>query len=144
MRRVLPILTLALLACHEHRFLGPGSPNPNTGGSTVGAEYVLLPGDRLPLPDSTIAVTFHSVTQDSRCPADVVCVWAGDAELLFSVAVGRGMAVPFTLHTTLAPRDTTIGPYRLHLTRVEPYPRSNVRIDPSQYRATLRVAMLPD
>lgn len=151
MKRLALVLALTLAACTEHRTLElrlplPPPPPPGTGGgSGVGVQvYVLAPGDRLPLPDSNIVVTFHQVTQDSRCPADAICVWQGDAALLMSAAIGRGPAVPFTLHTDLAPRDTTVAWFRIALSSLDPYPLSTDSIPATAYRATFLVSILPD
>ena len=145
------LLALNLAACTEHRTLEPRLPLPpwpppgTVEGSGIGGQvYVLAPGDRLPLPDSNVVVTFHQVTQDSRCPANAICVWQGDAALLMSVAIGRGPTVPFTLHTDLAPRDTTVAWFRIALTSLDPYPLSTDSIPADAYRATFLVSILPD
>ena len=77
------------------------------------------------------------VASDSRCPVDVVCVTAGDAEIRLSV-VGEGEDRTVSLHTMQEPRSATIGAVRLELTGLVPSPRSTVTIPPQEYRATIR------
>jgi hypothetical protein len=82
-------------------------------------------------------VTFLEVVNDSRCPVDVVCVTAGDAEVRLAVT-GEGEDRTVSLHTTQEPRSTTIGAVRLELTGLMPSPRSTVTVRPQDYRAMIR------
>jgi len=94
--------------------------------------------------NEVLSVTFHDVPEDSRCPTDVVCVWAGNAAVLLSAALGRTPDIPFTLNTTIAPRDTVFGPYRIYLLALDPQPVSYRPVGRDEYLLTLRVATLPD
>ena len=72
------------------------------------------------------AVRFDAVANDSRCPADAVCVTLGDAEAVFTVTTGGRPSVPLTLHT--APGEgqrASVGSLRLTLTHLDPYPYSD-------------------
>jgi hypothetical protein len=84
-----------------------------------------------------VRVTFLEVVNDSRCPVDVVCVTAGDAEVRLAVT-GEGEDRTVSLHTTQEPRSTTIGAVRLELTGLMPSPRSTVTVRPQDYRAMIR------
>ena len=143
MRRWLAILAVALLGCHEHRFLGPNVPNPNTGGLPQGTDLRLVIGQRV-MANEILSVTFHDVPEDSRCPTDVVCVWAGNAAVRLSAALGDGPDIPFTLNTMTVPRDTVFGPFRIFLLALEPEPVSYRPVGRDEYLLTLRFAALPD
>ena len=41
-------------------------------------------------PAAGVLITFESVIEDSRCPAEARCIWAGAVELAFAVANGFG------------------------------------------------------
>jgi hypothetical protein len=60
---------------------------------------------------------------DSRCPADVRCVWAGDAIAVLTLT-GAGASRTDTLHLTRAPRTATYGGHVLELMDIQPVPRT--------------------
>ena len=99
----------------------------------LGREFSLRPGESATIESTGLVVTFLSVLSDSRCPADAVCVWAGDA--VVALRVGRAGV---ELRSTSAP-ETAVGAYRLRLERVEPDVSSGKRIEPADYRAVLKV-----
>jgi hypothetical protein len=73
---------------------------------------------------------------DSRCPADVVCVAAGDATVALAVS-GAGAERADTLFLFRQPRSSTYGGYLLELVELDPFPVSTVQ-NPSRV-VTLRV-----
>jgi hypothetical protein len=133
-------LLLALVAC------APGLPSGKeldpAGGlrevSGRDAELELAPGAAARLPDLGVAVRFDSVVSDSRCPADVTCVWAGDGAVQLSVTVPDGERA-IELHTTIEPRSARAGGVVVDLLRLTPTPRSDRPSNPDQYRVRLRV-----
>jgi hypothetical protein len=86
-----------------------------------------------------VRLTLKSVTDDSRCPVDVTCVWEGDAKVSIEVITPSPRA-EHELHTTgRESHEAKHGPYRVTLVKLEPAPRSTVTISSSDYRATLVV-----
>lgn len=92
---------------------------------------------------------FDGITEDSRCPTGVVCVWEGQviASLWASHGTsGAGSDVErfsLTLHAGEADLATkTVLGKRFTLLEVAPYPKAGVRIDPKQYEITLQVESL--
>src|SRR5919204_4380364 len=72
---------------------------PTTPTTPLNAEFVLAPGDARVIEDTGGAeVRFNGVTNDSRCPADVVCVLGGDAHVQIRVTSGIGTR-EYVLHT---------------------------------------------
>ena len=105
---------------------------------TLGAPMRLSPGVEADLGEGR-SLAFLAVTGDSRCPADVQCVWAGEATLqlewtepgqLQRVAL---VAAPATGSVALP------NGYRLRLLSLEPAPRSTRAIAQSEYVATVVV-----
>lgn len=86
---------------------------------------------------SKLRVRFVEIVEDSRCPADVQCIWAGNAKVRLRVNTGRGTEM-VTLETMNSPLIVING-YSFKLTELTPVPRSNVRIDQSKYIATIDV-----
>ena len=89
-----------------------------------------------------IRVRFTGVENDSRCPMDVVCVWAGDAVANFSVELDcecRAAVIPLALHVNLEPRSGTAYGHRVELRGLLPYPNSTSEIKPEAYSAWVRI-----
>lgn len=93
-------------------------------------------------PDAVLRIAFLSVRNDSRCPVDVMCVWAGNAEVEIGVTFGMGPTRPYVLNTTLDPRSLDLGAYRITLAGLEPAPVSTSPILPGAYIATFRLQRL--
>jgi len=93
-----------------------------------------------------IKVKFVKVTEDSRCPSDVVCIWAGQVSVLINVNDnGKDLGdIKLTLGANKDDAVIDIGEYYLKLIEVKPYPISTKRIEPSEYIATLVVSTSMD
>jgi len=52
------------------------------------SEFVIQVNQSVEIKSEDITVTFLNVTADSRCPADVMCVWMGQADIELSVQKG--------------------------------------------------------
>jgi hypothetical protein len=80
--------------------------------------------------------------EDSRCPADANCVWAGNAKVTIKVTNQRGRSQTFDLNTNVDAKAVKFGGYEIALGEVTPHPRSNIRIDPNGYTAKFTVTKL--
>jgi hypothetical protein len=97
-------------------------------------------GSQVSVSSSALRVLLISVTEDSRCPTQVVCVWAGNARVQFAAIEGSGMPVPFELNTTLTPQSADVLGYRITLLALTPAKtQPEDQIPNSQYRARLRI-----
>lgn len=77
--------------------------------------------------------------EDSRCPQDVNCVWAGNAKVTIKVTNRNGKSETFDLNTSIDVKSVRFGGYEITLGKVAPYPASNVRINPNGYTASFTV-----
>ena len=77
--------------------------------------------------------------EDSRCPADVTCVWAGQVTVHIRVTDG-GDARPLELTLGAGGDAVDSERHRLRLTAVSPYPRSTGAVERGQQRATIEIA----
>jgi hypothetical protein len=118
----------------------PANPAPR---AALAQPVTLAVGQSVRLTDALLTITFIGVSEDSRCPRQVNCVWSGRAVLRFSVQVEGGPAQDVTLSTPHSPDPTNIATlhgYRIALTDVQPDPETpDNPINPEQYRATLVV-----
>lgn len=107
----------------------------------VGEEFSLRTGERMQIQGGAAAVSFVAVPQDSRCPSDVVCVWAGDAVARLDLLVS-GDSARADLHTNgqAGSARADMHGYVLELVSLAPYPRSGGQIPQEDYTATLRVS----
>lgn len=85
------------------------------------------------------SLTLVEVTADSRCPADVQCIRAGEASLVFAWATpGTAQRVPMMASPTSGAADLG-GGFRLRLLELRPTPITTRAIAPSEYVATVVV-----
>jgi hypothetical protein len=110
----------------------------------VGSEFKLGAGRSATLDGGSLRVRFARVASDSRCPVDVNCVWAGNAEILVEVG-GRGWRGRRTLRLDTDARargasEVRYGRYTLRLVGLSPQPRGGRKIAPGRYTATLLVS----
>jgi len=134
LRLMTPFLFLAACASGSS---GPGTPTP-----AVNEEFTLAPGQTAGIDGTNLRLTFEGVTEDSRCPVDVTCIWEGDAVVILKVKV-EADEVTREVHTqggAERSRTAPAGSYVVSLLRLDPAPRSSEPIEASAYRATLRVA----
>ena len=123
---------LAMAAC------GNKVGTPSDEKIPLGREFTLAAGQSAVVNDE-LRLTLKSVTDDSRCPVDVTCVWEGDAKVSVEVITPTPRA-QHELHTSSRfDREAKHGAYRVTLVKLEPAPRSTATISPGDYRATFVV-----
>lgn len=144
MRIILSAASLVLmLACGSSK--PPAEPNDDEPQPKVVAtdtEFTLRRGERADVGQGMLLITFLSVVSDSRCPADVVCVWQGDGAVLLRVESLRTEAPSVlldTLHTELQPRAADYLGYTIILNGLLPYPYSSDEPGSRDYRVSLTV-----
>jgi hypothetical protein len=85
-----------------------------------------------------LSVRFATVVSDSRCPANVQCVRAGEARVRLELSLpGREVEDVILATEGAEPRYASLGAYDVHLDGLAPQPRTDV--PRPQYVATLRV-----
>jgi hypothetical protein len=122
---------LFAIGCAEKTPTGPSVP--------LNQQFALAPGESATIRDTSLRVQFLSVSGDSRCPADAICIQGGDA--LVHIRAGEGGMANYELHTGDQSRaGITHSGFRIELVNLQPYPFSNRTIQPGEYRAMLRVS----
>jgi len=110
------------------------SSHPN-----LGEEFELAVHQTAQITAENISVTFQQVLEDSRCPIDVTCIWAGLAEVSLRVAVS-GHERELSLSTSPTDNSAVFENYTFWLIRVRPVPRANQDMDSSAYFVTVMVS----
>src|SRR5829696_5891659 len=139
MRKIQVVAALLLLvtACMTPSQPGTSGGVTPTIDASMGSEFENSAGQEAKVQGSSIVIRFNGVTEDSRCPSDVQCVWAGDAVVRLSLS-GAG-AIDASVHTTLDPKAVQHAGRTITLVDLKPIPRSGTKIMALEYIATLRV-----
>jgi hypothetical protein len=128
-----------------------GSPVPVT--ATTNSEITLSGGQTAEVSDAGIAITFVSLSGDSRCPLGRECAASGPVTLSLSIRDQNGAESIETLQTFtdikgISPEmefegikdRTTVDGYLIKITSVLPYPNSkSFSIGRPDYQITLKV-----
>ena len=93
--------------------------------ASPGVEFNLAIGKTATLSGSDYRITFNRVTEDSRCPIDVQCVWAGDARI--ELTISRASAPIDTRVVSLTPpnSEATVADLRIRFVSLAPAPRQS-------------------
>jgi len=84
-----------------------------TGAVIAGSDFTMSAGGKVSLPDAT-TLRYIGIAEDSRCPPDVMCIRAGDANVLFDHAAKGNAASRITLNTERQ-RSAALGRWQLQL-----------------------------
>lgn len=99
------------------------------------------------LESENIKIKFLNVTQDSRCPSDVTCVWEGQAIIVVNIKKDDQDLGNFKLTQQGGQEKLAVQNFvgqKIELIEVNPYPKSTEEIQLSDYVATLVVSDTPD
>ena len=107
-----------------------------------GASFTLAPGQTAAVKGTNIRIAFNKVREDSRCPVDVTCVWAGDAKI--EIVVSRSGAADDTRILSITPpnNEATAGNLRIRFVSLAPVPRQADANVPRKYLAEFVVDQL--
>ena len=132
MMRFACLLILLAISCAD----GSNTKRP----VELGQEFDLRIGETASITAERYYVGFSSVTEDSRCPEGVDCIWAGNAVVRASISKVNGRQESVDLNTGLEPKEKLNGGYRLRLVRLRPYPKKDETIGKKDYVATFVVS----
>lgn len=91
------------------------------------------------IPDDII-ISFDTVLEDSRCPINAMCVWAGRVKIEFTITIDG--------HSTSLQKEVkehfTIGDYYFELVLVNPYPELDSEYTMEDYNIDMLIIGLDD
>ena len=90
-----------------------------------GAQFSLALGKTATVSGTAFRITFNRVTEDSRCPVDVTCVWAGDAKIELIVSRTTAPADYRVLSLTPPNNESTAGELKIRFVSLAPAPRQS-------------------
>ena len=117
-----------------------------TNGMTPGTEAARQPqsvtvkiNNKTTVPKTGMTIAFTELVEDSRCPTDTTCVWAGNAKIKIRVTK-NGRSEDLEMNTMRTKDPVIFNGYTLTLTKLIPEPRTNIRINRNGYEATIEVS----
>lgn len=109
-----PMIVCTFFACSKVRQAATGALAINEG-SCVQAKVT----------DGKVRVCYEALVEESRCPLNVQCVWAGRAVVRLSLSSGaekHSLLLATNKAGSGPSADTTVGGLTIHLQDVQPYP----------------------
>jgi len=111
----------------------------------LGEEFSLHIGESIGIIGEDLEIEFVEVSEDSRCPKDVTCIWEGRVTAVVEISTG-GSSQQLNLSQpglTDAPAREKYGGYELTY-KVEPYPeKAEMEITSDEYRLLIVVNSAP-
>jgi hypothetical protein len=107
---------------------------------SLGEEFSLRIGESAGINGEALRIKFVEVTEDSRCPTGVVCVWEGRVSCHIEIEY-RGSFNRLVLSepgSTGWPHEYVFEEYKIAY-HVEPYPQAGSEIEQEEYRLELTV-----
>ncbi len=141
---ILFLILITILGCSESKNT---LPEPETNPThKLDDQIKLMINQNLTIESEGLSIKLLKVTEDSRCPSDVTCIWAGQVGVLVNVSQnGKDLG---NINLILGPdkglAEKKIDGYLIRLVEVAPYPISTKKIEPSDYIITIIISKYID
>lgn len=141
---ILSLILITFLGCSESK---DTFAEPETSSTyKLDKQIKLVINQNLIIESEGLKVKFLKVTEDSRCPSDVTCIWAGQVGVLLNVSqndkdLGN---INLILGTDKGLAEKKVNEYLIRLVEVAPYPVSTKKIEPSEYTITIIISKYMD
>lgn len=138
---MVPLALLLALAGTATACASDGGTRPSPG-SEYGAPFVVGVGDTLAIGGDGLTLRFEGVSNDSRCPTDVTCIWEGEALVALRAQAPSQDARTLELRVLGGGGSEAAeyaGRFVVQVTKLEPAPVSTSQIPAGAYKATLVV-----
>jgi hypothetical protein len=108
-------------------------------------EFTLAIGQSAQVKGEDLQIKFTGVSADSRCPADVTCIWAGEATCDIEIGYA-GKTTALVLTRPGSDEQYTVEQFDGYAFsfKLEPYPQSGQQISPDMYRLHMVITRLPE
>jgi len=120
-------------------FAGISAESAEPGRIFLDKQFTLGFGQSAMTADGKLVITFKAVLEDSRCPVNVVCIWAGNGKVEFEVIDIDGQKKSVALNTEQEPKAAAFKGHRLTLLALDPPRKDGVPLVPEDYFVTVRV-----
>lgn len=113
-----------------------GAVEASAATAQPGVGFGMRVGDEVTIGDSGVTVRFNAVTEDSRCPIDALCVWAGLLRISLTVTFGAQNSRDIEIDTMGQTADAA--GYTFTLVVAKPSRRAAVPVEPGDYGVVVR------
>ena len=135
----LGIASMTLVGVIAWWFASANGPSPQAASVALGQEFELKVGATSGLARTNWAITLVRLAQDSRCPANVTCIRAGDVTAEFLASGPEGSETPSITLGAGSPASADFDGHSITILRVMPYPATLGAIRQEDYAVTLVV-----
>ncbi len=108
----------------------------------TGQAVSVCAGKQATAKQSGLKVKFIEVLEDSRCPTDVNCIWAGNAKIKIEVTNKGGGKKILELNTNSGSKGDQFDGWAIDLVALTPYPSTTTTIDAKDYVAKIVITRL--
>ena len=102
-------------------------------------EFTLSIGESVQVEGGLGFIKIIKVLEDSRCPVDVTCVWAGNVKIELEIMDSDRKKISIFLNTGVKPNKLSLQGYALQLISILPPKVEGVSISPEQFQVKLRI-----
>lgn len=99
-----------------------------------GDEFELKLGETITIGRNKASIEFVDVLEDSRCPSNVTCVWAGNGKVQLQFDNDE-----VQLNTYLEPHEITLEDVNIQLLSLDPYPEHPRQFEKEDYKVSLLI-----
>ncbi len=113
--------------------------------SELGKEFSLKVNQSASIDSEGLTIKLLEIPNDSRCPSEVLCVWAGEvmAKLELKKGTNEALLQPVLGASADNRSEAEFDGYLIKLVSVDPYPKKAGSIPQSDYSVTLLVSKKP-
>jgi len=118
-----------------------GSYACSNDGVSIGEEFYLRIGESANIKGEDLHVRFLEVTEDSRCPRSVTCIWEGRVSCLVEITYSESLESVLLTEPGSSdfPPEQPFHEYRLAY-HIEPYPQAGAEIAEEEYQLHLKIS----
>ena len=111
---------------------------PGDTSASLGQEFILKPGQSASIPGEALKIRFLQILNDSRCPAGVTCIWAGEVSSLVEITYLDSPNRMVLTQPGSGPAKSAFNGYDIAFD-VQPYPEAGKQIPDRDYRLQLTI-----
>ena len=120
-------------------FIGLNTASAGSAKVPLDKEFSLGIGQTASIEGEKLVIKFKAVLEDSRCPINVVCVWAGNGKVELEALDIDRQNKTVILNTEEEPRAVTLKGHKLKLISLNPPRVDGASISPQDYSVMLLV-----
>lgn len=109
----------------------------------IGSEFDIGVNHKVVARGGKLEVIFVSVSEDSRCPEGVECVWSGNAKIKIKLNKSKIKPATIELNTDAGSKSASYLNFEVRLISLTPRPKQNETISPRDYKARLVIIPKP-